>query len=161
MHPHPLGGSRWAVERRQRRGGVLADLDLAAHRRLVDLVAGMVACSLAGEDGPLDGAHDVSSGGLGVALAEMAIASGCGLVAGGGPNQAIGGHAELFTELPSRIVVSTHRTDEVLAAAHAAGVAASVVGTAGGDRLVVGDLVDVAVSGLRSRWSEALPALFD
>ncbi len=38
---HPLGGTRWAVERRDRRGGVLPPLDLAAHGRLVDLVAAL------------------------------------------------------------------------------------------------------------------------
>ncbi|MGO9455810.1 MAG: phosphoribosylformylglycinamidine synthase subunit PurL, partial [Acidimicrobiales bacterium] len=68
--PHPLAGSRWAVERRGRRGGTLPPLDTDAHRRLVDLVAGVVDETLAGGEGLCTGVHDVSAGGLGVTLAE-------------------------------------------------------------------------------------------
>ncbi|HET9690330.1 MAG TPA: phosphoribosylformylglycinamidine synthase subunit PurL, partial [Acidimicrobiales bacterium] len=60
-----LGGSRWAAEVRGHRGGVLPGLDLAAHGRLVAAVAALAGSGLA------DGLHDVSDGGLGVALAEM------------------------------------------------------------------------------------------
>ena len=45
--------------------------------------------------------HDVSGGGLAVALAEMAAAAGIGCTVD------IGDAAELFTELPSRFVVAT------------------------------------------------------
>ena len=53
-------------------GGVLARLDLDLHARLLGLVAGLVNERL------VDGVHDVSDGGLGVALAEMAVRSGTG-----------------------------------------------------------------------------------
>jgi phosphoribosylformylglycinamidine synthase len=149
--PHPLGGSRWAVERRGRRGGALAPLDLTAHRRLVDLVAALVTDTVAGGDGPLCGVHDVSAGGLGVALAEMAVRSGTGLV-----TDAISGPAQLFSELASRVLVATHRPDQVTAAAAAAGVPVAALGVAGGDRLVAGG-VDLALGQLTAAFEGALP----
>ena len=55
--------------------------------------------------------HDVSSGGLAVALAEMAVAAGTGCAV------ALDEPAELFTELPSRFVVATTMPDELCARA--------------------------------------------
>ncbi|HMD47201.1 MAG TPA: AIR synthase-related protein, partial [Acidimicrobiales bacterium] len=150
--PHPLGGSRWAVERRGRRGGTLAPLDLAAHRRLLDLVTGLVASGVAGGDGPICGVHDVSGGGLAVALAEMAVRGGVGLV-----TDAVSGPAELFCEVPSRVLVATHRPAEVTAGAEAAGVPAIQLGVAGGDRLAIAGLVDLSIPQITAAWEGALP----
>jgi phosphoribosylformylglycinamidine synthase subunit PurL len=152
--PHPLGGSRWAVERRNRRGGVLPPLDVDAHRRLVDLVAGLVAETVGGGDGLLSGVHDVSGGGLAVALAEMAVAGGCGLVTEGGESMTWG---ELFTELPSRVVVATSRPAEVIERAARGGVPATVLGRCGGDRLGLWGLADLALEQVKNAWSETLP----
>jgi phosphoribosylformylglycinamidine synthase len=96
--------------------------------------------------------HDVSAGGVGVALAEMAIRAGVGARI-----DAIGGHGELFSEAPSRFVVATHRPSEVVDRAASLGVRASVLGRAGGPSLVVAGLLEVAVDRLRSRWSDAIP----
>ncbi|MGH9083732.1 MAG: AIR synthase related protein, partial [Acidimicrobiales bacterium] len=151
--PFPLGGSRWAVELRGRRGGTLAPVDLVAHRRVTDLVAALVAETLAGGDGGLlTGVHDVAGGGLAVALAEMAVGAGVGARLEG-----IDGHAELFCELGSRILVATPRPDEVVARAAAAAVPVARLGMAGGDRLVLGGLVDLDLSSLARRWRDALP----
>ena len=151
--PHPLGGSRWAVECRGRRAGALPALDLEAHARLAGLVCGLVADTVSGGDGPLDAVHDVSGGGLAVALAEMAVAGGAGAEV-----SSIDGHAELFSELPSRILVATRRVDEVLARAADAGVPGAVIGSTGGDRLVVRDLLDLPLERVADTWSSALPA---
>jgi phosphoribosylformylglycinamidine synthase II len=145
-----LAGSRWAVDRAGHRGGTLFALDLDAQRRVVELVAGLVT---AGGTGALVGAlHDVSSGGLGLCLAECAAASGVGATVGG-----IDGHAGLFSESPGRVVLCTARPEEVLARAEAAGVPAAVIGTAGGERLVVEGLVDLAVADVAGAWRRALP----
>jgi phosphoribosylformylglycinamidine synthase len=164
--PHPLGGSRWAVEGRGRRHGTLAPLDFTAHARVVDLVASLVAETVSGGDGLLAAVHDVSGGGLGVALAEMAVAGGVGARV-----TAVDGHAELFSELPSRALVVTAQPEAMLARAAAAGVPASVLGETGGDRLVIDGmaratdesetLVDVAVADLAASWSGALPKRLD
>jgi phosphoribosylformylglycinamidine synthase len=148
---HPLAGSRWAVECRGRRNGALPALDFDAHVRVVRFVASLVAEALGGDDGLLDGVHDVSGGGLAVALAEMALAGGVGAEVRG-----IDGHAELFTELPSRVVAATRRPDELCTRADAAGVPAVVLGTAGGDRLVVAGCESALVDCSLAELSEAM-----
>ena len=147
---HRLGGSRWAVECRDQRAGRLPDFDPEVHRRLTGLVAQLVAEHLAGA-GLLSGVHDVSGGGLGVTLAEMASASGLGLAV------ALDGHAELFGEAPSRVVVASDRPVEVLERAAAAGVEATALGPVGGSRLVVDGLVDLTVDELSDTARESLP----
>ncbi len=157
LHHHPsLGGSRWAVTCRGHRDGVLPALDLAGHRRLVDFVADLVGETVAGGVPIAGGIHDVSAGGLAVALAELSLASGIGLVVGG-----IADHHELFTEDPSRVVVCTTRTGDLVSRAAEAGVGFRVLGSAGGDRLVVEDLVDLTVAELTAAWRDRLPSLLD
>jgi len=154
--PPSLAGSRWAVERRGHRNGTLPSLDLAGHRRLVGFVAAQVAVGVAGGDGLVDGVHDVSGGGLGVALAELAVRSGIGVRVSG-----VADHHELFTEAPSRVVVCTTRSHELTARAAEAGVAFRVLGTAGGDRIVIEDLVDLDLAEAVRSWRGRLPDLLD
>ncbi|MBA3655128.1 MAG: phosphoribosylformylglycinamidine synthase subunit PurL, partial [Actinobacteria bacterium] len=94
-----LGGSRWATDRGHR-GGTLPELDLIAHVDLVEVVRDLVTDAL------VTGIHDVSVGGLGVALAEMAMAGGVGASV-----DAVTNHAELFSESPSRVVVCTDQPE--------------------------------------------------
>ncbi|MBV8957872.1 MAG: phosphoribosylformylglycinamidine synthase subunit PurL [Actinobacteria bacterium] len=144
-----LAGSRWAWDVHGHEGGTLVPLDVKAHGAIVDLVRGLVADDL------LDGVHDVADGGLGVALAEMAAVSGVGAHIDG-----VTDHAVLFSEAPSRVVVciAAAKVDAVRSAAERAGVPFTALGNAGGDRLVIGDLVDVAVAEVARGWREAVPA---
>jgi phosphoribosylformylglycinamidine synthase subunit PurL len=141
----PLAGTRWATERRAHRTGSPPAVDLVAHGSLCAWVAGMVSAVVSGApaDGALGAVHDVSSGGLALALAEMAAAAGVGC------DLALHDAAELFTELPSRFVVSTAEPDQLCGRAAAAGIPAAVLGRAGGDRFVLGDLVDLPVGAVR------------
>jgi phosphoribosylformylglycinamidine synthase len=143
-----LAGSRWAVELHGHRGGRLPDLDLDIHRRLLALVEGLV------EDNLLDGIHDLSEGGLGVALAEMAMRSQVGFRVAN-----IADHVELFGEGPSRVILSVPAPalDEVRARVAAAGVDWAALGTGGGDRLVVEGLLDLPLAEARAAWQGALP----
>jgi len=144
-----LAGSRWAAERGDvpvSSGAGLPSLDLALHRALVELVGGLVI------DGAVTGLHDVSDGGLGVALAELAVHSGTGLVVRG-----IANHVELFSESPSRVVVCTADPEVVAARARSAGLEVTELGIAGGDRLVVEGLVDLALADLEHAWRATLP----
>jgi phosphoribosylformylglycinamidine synthase len=147
-----LSGSRWAWARGHR-GGTPPQVDLVAHRALAELVRSLVL------DGALDGIHDTADGGLGVALAEMAVRSGTGFDVTP-PEHA--GHDWLFSESPSRVVVCVHpdRVGDVRAAAGDAGVAVAAIGVAGGERLLVQDLVDVALSEATEGFIGALPAAF-
>ena len=149
-----LGGSRWAADVRNHRGGRLPELDLELHAALVEMVRGLVAESLVADSGAsegprsnegslLVGVHDVSDGGLGVALAEMAAASGVGAEVEG-----VEDHRQLFSEAASRVLVCTWRPDEIEAEASRRGIPASRLGLARGDRLVVRGLVDLAVGDL-------------
>jgi phosphoribosylformylglycinamidine (FGAM) synthase-like enzyme len=146
--PVSLGGSQWAVERRRHRAGRLAGIDLPAHARLVALVADLVTA------GGLGGVHDVSTGGLGVALAEMALAADVGFVVDG-----VDDHVALFAESASRVLFCLP-ADAVAALAgrvDAAGLVWQDLGAAGGDRLVVAGLVDIALGDARTPWRAALP----
>ncbi len=140
-----LAGSRWAPAA----AGPLAPLDLALHARLLDLVARLVNA------GAVRGVHDASEGGLGLALAEMAVAAGAGFVVEG-----VAGPADLFGEGPSRVVVCVdhHRSGPLEEAAEAAGVPCRPLGQAGGDRLCVAGVVDVSLADAVRRWRRALPA---
>ena len=91
-----LEGTRWAAERRDHRGGTVPALDFAVHDAACRLVAGLVATQVGGAAGPLRAVHDVSSGGLAVALAEMAAA------AAWGARSTCPGRPSLFAEAPSR-----------------------------------------------------------
>ncbi len=153
VHPRSaatsLAGSRWAVERHAHRGGRLPPIDLEAHRRLVDLVASVVS------EGRIGGIHDVSEGGIGPALAEMALRSGVGFGVAG-----IADHAALFGEGPSRVLISVAAADfDALAArVAAADLTLTDLGVAGGDRLVVDGLVDVSIQRATKAWEAVLPA---
>jgi len=113
------------------------------------------------EQGILRSAHDVSDGGLAVALAECCI---------GGPekplgvriqtNEMIRGDALLFSESQSRIVVSVKeeavgRLQEI-AARH--GVPMQPIGVVGGTRFVIQPLVQLPVEELKTIWSSGLTA---
>ncbi|MBK5221750.1 MAG: phosphoribosylformylglycinamidine synthase subunit PurL [Acidimicrobiia bacterium] len=142
-----LAGSRWAFDQGHR-GGMLAELDTVAHTQVADLVRSLVIGGL------LHGAHDVSTGGLGVALAEMAVKSGIGF------NVArIADHAELLSEAPSRVVVcvDAETVPAIERAAEAAGVPCSRLGVATGDRLVVKDLLEVSLAHAAAEWRDRLP----
>jgi phosphoribosylformylglycinamidine synthase len=130
-------------------GGRLPELDVTAHVAVCELVRGLVAADL------VAGVHDVSDGGLGVALAEMAVGSGVGFRVAG-----LAGHAQLFSEAPSRVVacVTPDRVDAVVDRAVAAGVGVTLLGSAGGDRLVFDGLVDLSLPEAREAWRQALPA---
>ncbi len=142
-----LSGSQWAAATAGHKSGVLPVLDYDQHRRVADLVRKLVAGDM------LSAVHDVSSGGLGVALAEMAAASGVGF-----RGARIHNHAELFGEAPSRVVaaVDAELLGAVEAAAVSAGVAVARIGLAAGDRFSIKGLLDLEMSSITDRWCSAL-----
>jgi len=142
-----LGGSRWGASHGAP-GGRLPDLDLAVVADVAELVRGLVS------DGLVDGVHDVSSGGLGVALAEMAARSGVGVHVA-----RVADHRALFGEAPGRIVIVVHPDwlVEVFARAEAAGVETSRIGLATGDRFTVKGLVDIGVDEVTAAFTDRLP----
>jgi phosphoribosylformylglycinamidine (FGAM) synthase-like enzyme len=148
-----LAGSRWAAQCRpsEDAGGAVPPLDLGLHARLLKLVALLVNERL------VDGVHDVSDGGLAVALAEMAVKSRTGCRVNG-----ISGFKELFGEGPSRVVLSVPpaHIGPVAAQAKAADVPIAPLGVAGGDHFMVEDLIDLSLAEAEEAWKTALPAAF-
>jgi phosphoribosylformylglycinamidine synthase len=142
-----LDGSVWAWGRGAR-GGSLPALDLTTVSATLGLVRELVG------DGLVAGVHDVSSGGLGLALAEMAVRSGVGFRVA-----RIADHRELFGESVGRVVVCVppESSREVLDRCEANGVACVQLGAAMGDRLQVKDLLDVALSDATEAWRDRLP----
>jgi phosphoribosylformylglycinamidine synthase len=140
--------------RRGRFGGA-PRLDLQAAVRTVSLMPELAQRRL------INGAHDVSVGGLGVALARMAIAAASGARVQL-PEAAVGSAtAALFGERVGRILVSTSHTagEQLAAAASAAGVPAHRLGTAGGDTVSIrvgADELSVGVGRLAATWETAL-----
>ncbi|MCU0484187.1 MAG: phosphoribosylformylglycinamidine synthase subunit PurL [Chloroflexi bacterium] len=126
-------------------------------------------------DGLVCAAQDVSGGGLAVALAEMATWGGRGAVlrVTAGTPAAVA----LFGESPSRVVLEVRPGDGAALAgrAAAAGLPLTVLGSIGGDRLLielvgegatgaaeergarVADAVDVRLADLRHAWERGLP----
>jgi phosphoribosylformylglycinamidine synthase len=150
-----LAGSRWAVAARAQRGGRLPVLDLDLHVRLVRLVSQLVYEEISG-DGKVGaiGVHDISDGGLGVALAEMAVHGRVGFRVFG-----VADHVQLFGEGPSRVLLCADpdAADALLGRAKAAGIPAQVIGDAFGDRLVVEGIVDLSLEEVADRWAGELP----
>ena len=146
-----LSGSRWAWARGHR-GGRPPTLDLAAHRTVCELVRGLV------NDGLVLGVHDTADGGVGLALAEMAVAGGVGFRVT--PPSGVD-HGWLFGESASHFVLSVDPAalGELERRRRAAGVDGSIIGRVGGDRLVVDGLVDVALADAVAAWRGRLPEL--
>jgi phosphoribosylformylglycinamidine synthase len=146
----PLGGSRWAT-RRARRGGTVPSLDVTSFNATIKFVAGEIAWICKGEQSDVTAVHDVGSGGLSAALAEIVATTGVGLSA-----DELTSHGELFSEFPGRFVMATSDVDQFVQRANSAGVDVAILGTVGGDSLRIGSTINVSVSEIESRRSNAL-----
>ncbi|WP_394689142.1 phosphoribosylformylglycinamidine synthase subunit PurL [Hoeflea sp.] len=151
-----LGQSAWMRDCLGRAEGAPPPVDLMAERRNGDFIRSAIRNAL------VTACHDISSGGLALALAEMAIASGHGieidLSSSPGPS-----HALLFGEDQGRYVVSV--SDElanyVAASAEGAGVPFRILGKVTGDGLSVEGLLSVRVSTLRTTHESWFPSFMD
>ena len=148
-----LSGSIWeSVAHDAHLGGMPPQVVLGAEKALADVLGE------AARRGLLSSAHDVSEGGLGVALAESAFRNGLGFAVtlpGDDPTVA------LFSESAARAVVSLPGAAlaefEALCAAH--GVPASRIGEVTGDgELEFVGAFTVGLDEARDAWQAALPA---
>ncbi len=150
-----IGGSEYLATVRGILGGRLPVLDLARERRVQELVRAAIA------DGLVRTAHDCSSGGLAVALAEMAIASRIGVTVA---DAAISGEGQRldeswFGEASARIIVAVE--DAALAELwvrcdSGSGVPMVVLGQAGGDTITLDGVARVALAEACARYESAL-----
>jgi phosphoribosylformylglycinamidine synthase II len=147
-----FGGSAWAQVAHGHLGGRPPAADLDAERAVASLLAGAARAGL------LDAAHDVSDGGLAIALAESCLAGGHGCRVSLPGDE----FTFLFSESAARVVVAVMPGSEPEFAALCAerGVPATVLGTAGGDRLEVEGGFAVPLDELAAAHQGVLPALF-
>jgi phosphoribosylformylglycinamidine (FGAM) synthase-like enzyme len=163
-----FGGSAWAKVVHRHLGGRPPAVDLEAERNLAALVAAAAAHGL------LASAHDLSEGGLAVALAESCLRLGVGCRVSiadvvGPPAESppagtpLDAAAALFSESAGRAVVSVApgREDEFAALCATHDVPATVLGVTGGDALAIDGAFTVPLAELERVWTATLPALFD
>ncbi len=149
-----LGQSLYLREICGREEGAPPPVDLGAEKRN----GGFVRAAI--EGGLVSACHDVSDGGLLVALAEMAIAGNLGVrIDAAKAAGAVPLHAWLFGEDQARYVVATRNPEAVLNAARTVGVPAAVIGTtqAGGDLTLDGRVL-ISVKDLRAAHEGWLPS---
>lgn len=108
-------------------------------------------------------AHDVSEGGIAVALAECAITGPRILGAQVILENDARADTLLFGESAARIIISVSKDDveKMLTIAKEYGAPAKKIGTVGGDRLLVRDHLAVDLHKLRDVWENAIPSLID
>jgi phosphoribosylformylglycinamidine synthase II len=147
-----LGASEYLAVRHGLERGAPPALDLAAERRLHDVLVA------AAERRLVRSAHDCAEGGAAVALAECAIRSGFGLdcaLPAAGPRPELA----LFAESAARAVLSCApaNTEALFALARAHGVPAARIGQTGGARIRIVPGVDVSLSEAHDLWARTLP----
>ena len=146
-----FGGSAWASAIHGHLGGRPPSVDLAAERSLADVLVE------AASGGLLTAAHDLSDGGLAVALAESCLRGGHGCrVTLGAP------FTELFSESAARAVVAlpTGSGTALGGLCRAHGVPVARIGTVGGDAVTVEGAFSIPLNELRTASTSTLPTIF-
>jgi phosphoribosylformylglycinamidine synthase len=148
-----LGQSLYLREVHGREEGPPPPVDLAHEKRVGDCVRAAI------QTGLVTAVHDLSDGGLAVALAEMAMASGIGATVDR-PDDAA---AAFFGEDQGRYILTAgpDRLEALAEHARAAGVALQRIGETGGVALALGDARPLAVAELRARHEAWFAAYMD
>ena len=146
-----LGQSLYLREILGREEGAPPPVDLARERANGDFVRELIRAAR------VTAVHDLSDGGLAVALAEMAMAGNIGAcVTPAGPDTP----AYWFGEDQARylLTVPAATADSLLAEALARGVPAARIGETGGDSLQIGAVAPILVQDLQSVFEGWMPA---
>ncbi len=145
-----LGQSLYLREIENREEGAPPPVDLSMERRNGDFVRKLI------ESEEVNVCHDVSDGGLLVAIAEMSIASSIGAKLTP-PKINIPLFSWAFGEDQARYIITVNNAEHILNLAHEADVPAEVIGTTGGSTLTLGSAASISVVDLRNchrHWLE-------
>ena len=148
-----LGQSVYLRDICGREEGAPPPVDLAAERRNGEFVAALISA------GRVGAVHDISDGGLAVALAEMAMARGLGAtIESSGPE-----HAFFFGEDQGRYVLTAAPAETAAIVEEAArlGVLVLRIGVTGGETLRLGGAAPVALAALREAHETWFPDTMD
>jgi phosphoribosylformylglycinamidine synthase subunit PurL len=144
-----LGQSLYLREIEGREEGAAPPVDLAVEKKNGDFVRGLI------EQGRVDTVHDLSDGGLIVALAEMAMAGNLGLELALKKTIPF-----LFGEDQGRYLLAVPKSEaaRILEQAKAAGIAISSPGTTGGDKIALEGVGEISLSKLRCAHESWFPS---
>ena len=145
-----LGCSQYLADVLNREDGPAPSVNLDLERKHGDFVRSQIL------DGHVNACHDLSDGGLAVALAEMAMKSGLGAsiedLSGNVPL-----HGWLFGEDQARYLVTTKNPDALLKAAKALGVVATKLGQVQGSTLTIQGAGTISVTELKTAHESWMP----
>jgi phosphoribosylformylglycinamidine (FGAM) synthase-like enzyme len=147
-----FGSSEYAKVILKQLWGLPPALDMDYEKRVHEAMREIVAQGLA------ESAHDLSDGGLAVTLAESSTAALGAMIKVG---QAVSPVLLLFSESPSRILLTTRNVKQVEQIMFRHTVEGGIIGVTMKGRLQVEDdqamLIDVATSDLKSTFENSLP----
>ena len=149
-----LGASLWLREITGSEAGAPPPVDLAVERRNGDFVRAAIL------DGRITACHDVSDGGVLIAVAEMALGAGHGITLAT-PPAGIPAHAFWFGEDQARYIAATADPAALIAAARDAGVPAFRLGSVAGADLTLPDGTPISLRRLTEAHGQFFPAWMD
>jgi phosphoribosylformylglycinamidine synthase len=156
-----LDGSAWAETIHQHLGGQPPKVDLKKEKRLAELLQG------AAVQGLIESAHDVSEGGLGVAIAESCLRFNVGArvwIEELKDRDQLDDTAALFSESQARVIVTVGREDDVKfqGLCEARGVPVLRIGVSDkeSEALNIQGIAEIPLNEVRSGWAKTLPELF-
>jgi phosphoribosylformylglycinamidine synthase subunit PurL len=146
-----MGQSQYLADVLSLEAGPPPPVDLEHERRAGDFLRPLIA------DATIASAHDLSSGGLALALAEMALASGIGATINTPPALPV---PAFFGEDQGRYLISlpAERVDALMQSANQAGLNAAPIGTTGGKELKLGASAGISVEDMRAAFEGWFPA---
>jgi phosphoribosylformylglycinamidine synthase subunit PurL len=148
-----FGGSLWAWVTHRHLGGSPPAVDFAAEQALAEVLVTAAARGLVASG------HDLSDGGLAVALAEACLATGAGATVTLPPGDPF---TLLFSESAARALIEVRpgAEEEFGALCASSGVPAAVIGSTGGQSLRITGLFEIPLPELAAVHQAPLPALF-
>ena len=147
-----LGASLYLRECLGREDGAPPPVDLAVERRNGDFVRDLI------RNGAVTTVHDLSDGGLVMAAADIALASGVGVTL---DVAAEGITSLLLGEDQARYLIGTNDAKAIVSKAQAAGVPARSIGHAGGSSLSVEEAFSIPLDKLRSAHEAWMPTYME
>ncbi len=153
VNTNELGGSEYLKQIHNKIAGNPPHLDFEREKSLHKAVLAAIG------RGIVKSAHDISDGGLAVALAECCMQDNCKMIGAEVKlEDDVRSDALLFSEAPSRIILSCSGKDAdlLLTIAKSFGCPANIIGSVGGDKLKIGDLIDVGLKDIYGLWSESI-----
>lgn len=145
-----LGGSAYLKWIHNTVKGKIPAVDFQTHRKLLEFIRETKASILS--------AHDISDGGLAIAVAEMCMTSDIG--ARININYSARPDFYLFSETQGVIVIETKEDEMIIKAAKKAGISVEKIGTTGGDSMKINDIVDIKIDTLKKENNKFFAKMF-